>query len=49
VLAGLLVLAAVAGSLIPSRRSGRDPRQVDMAHAELALVAAGTVVGDESE
>ncbi|MDT4945874.1 MAG: hypothetical protein QOH14_2607 [Pseudonocardiales bacterium] len=49
VLAGLLVLAAVAGSLIPNRHSGRGPRHVDMAHAELALTAAGTVVGDESE
>jgi EmrB/QacA subfamily drug resistance transporter len=49
VLAGLLVLAAVAGSLIPNRHSGRGPRHVDMAHAELALIAAGTVVGDESE
>jgi EmrB/QacA subfamily drug resistance transporter len=49
VLAGLLVLAAVAGSLIPNRHSGRGPRHVDMAHGELALIAAGTVVGDESE
>ncbi|MCU1658501.1 MAG: major facilitator superfamily 1 [Pseudonocardiales bacterium] len=49
VLAAVLGLAAVAGLLIPNPRSGRSPKPVEMAHAELALLAAGTVVGDESE
>jgi EmrB/QacA subfamily drug resistance transporter len=48
VMAGGLVLAALAGLLIPSarrlRRGSGDPE-----HAELAMVAGGTVVGDESE
>ena len=42
-----LVLAALAGLLIPSARSGR--RDGEPEHAELAMVAGGTVVGDESE
>jgi EmrB/QacA subfamily drug resistance transporter len=52
-LAGVAVLATLAGLLIPRLRSdGRDAHQQEqagMAHAELAVVAAGTVVGDESE
>jgi EmrB/QacA subfamily drug resistance transporter len=51
-LGGLTVLAAVAGILIPKLPSGRDAHQqeqLDMAHAEMALVAGGTIVGDESE
>jgi EmrB/QacA subfamily drug resistance transporter len=40
-----LVLAAVAGLLIPTvRRTDRVP--VELEHAELAMVAEGTVVGD---
>jgi EmrB/QacA subfamily drug resistance transporter len=45
--AGLLV-AALAGLLIPSARRLRQGAG-DMEHAELAMVAAGTLVGDESE
>jgi len=51
-LAGGLVLAALAGMLIP-RLSGRpSPRPdsgAEFEHAELGLTAAGTLVGDESE
>jgi EmrB/QacA subfamily drug resistance transporter len=45
---GGLVLAALAGLLIPSVRR---MRQLDgePEHAELAMVAGGTIVGDESE
>ena len=51
-LAGSLLLAALAGLLIPKLRSARDEHQQEqagMSHPELAIVAAGTVVGDESE
>ena len=47
-----LLLAALAGILIPRTRHLRDAHQQEqasMAHAELAIVAAGTIVGDESE
>jgi MFS family permease len=48
VMAGGLLLAALAGLLMPSaqrmRRAAHQPE-----HAELAMVAAGTIVGDESE
>ncbi len=48
VMAAGLVLAALAGLLIPSarglRRTAGEPE-----HAELAMVAGGTVVGDKSE
>src|ERR1022692_1943071 len=47
VMAGGLVLAALAGLLIPSahrRRTAGEPE-----HAEMAMVAGGTVVGDKSE
>ncbi len=45
VMAGGLVLAALAGLLIPrARRVTGEPE-----HAELAMVAGGTIVGDESE
>jgi EmrB/QacA subfamily drug resistance transporter len=48
VMAAGLVLAALAGLLIPSARglrgTGGEPE-----HAELAMVAGGTVVGDKSE
>jgi hypothetical protein len=47
VMAGGLVLAAVAGLLIPTaRRVGSTPAVRE--HAELAMVADGTVVGDAS-
>ena len=51
-LAVALLLAALAGILIPKTHHLRDAHQQEqasMAHAELAIVAAGTVVGDESE
>jgi EmrB/QacA subfamily drug resistance transporter len=47
VMAGGLVLAALAGLLIPSalgRRPAGEPE-----HAEMAMVAGGTVVGDQGE
>jgi MFS family permease len=47
-LAGGLLLAALAGLLIPSMRR-RPSRDEEPEHAELALLAAGTVVGDKSE
>jgi EmrB/QacA subfamily drug resistance transporter len=50
---GLATVAAVAaGLLIPSVRQHRGSHRLDasdMLHAELAIVAAGTLVGDESE
>jgi EmrB/QacA subfamily drug resistance transporter len=48
VMAAGLVLAAVAGVLIPSVRG---PRRMtgEPEHAEMAIVAGGTVVGDKSE
>ena len=51
-LAGALVLAALAALLIPSVR--RDPQThaepaVELRHPEAALVAGATLVGDESE
>jgi EmrB/QacA subfamily drug resistance transporter len=42
-----LVLAALAGLLIPSVARQRQAGEPD--HAEMALVAGGTIVGDESE
>jgi MFS family permease len=51
-LGAALVLAALAGVLIPKLRVERDAHQREqaaMSHPELAIVAAGTVVGDESE
>jgi len=45
VMAGGLVLAAVAGLLIPTARN-RHSAPVALEHAELAMVAEGTVVGD---
>ena len=48
VMAGALALAALAGLLIPASR-GRAPAAGDMEHGEMAMVAGGTVVGDESE
>jgi MFS family permease len=44
-----LVLAAFAGLLMPSaRRQGRQTA-AEMDHAEMAVVAGGTVLGDEGE
>ncbi len=51
-LAGSMVLAAAAGLLIPNLHVTRDAHQREqaaMTHPELALIAGGTVVGDESE
>jgi MFS family permease len=51
-LGAALLLSALAALLIPSvRRSAGAKREpsVELRHAELALVAGGTVVGDESE
>jgi EmrB/QacA subfamily drug resistance transporter len=51
-LAVITLFAALAGLLIPKLRIERDAHQVEqaaMSHAGAALVAAATVVGDESE
>jgi MFS family permease len=48
VMAAALVLAALAGLLIPSARSLRRAAG-EPEHAEMAMVAGGTVVGDKSE
>jgi EmrB/QacA subfamily drug resistance transporter len=51
-LAGALVLASVAGLLVPRIARARDAHQreqADMSHPELAIVAGGTLVGDEPE
>ena len=48
VMTGGLVLAALAGLLIPSaRRLGQMPGEPE--HAEMAMVAGGTIVGDKGE
>jgi EmrB/QacA subfamily drug resistance transporter len=43
-----LALAALAGLLIPTARL-RSPQEDEPEHAELAMLPAGTIVGDESE
>jgi MFS family permease len=48
VMAGGLLLAAAAGLLMPSARRLRSAAG-GPEHAEMAMVAGGTVVGDESE
>jgi EmrB/QacA subfamily drug resistance transporter len=48
VMAAGLALAALAGLLIPSARGLRRTAG-ELEHAEMAMVAGGTVVGDESE
>ncbi len=48
VMAAGLVLAAAAGLLIPSARRPR-PIVGEPEHAEMAMVAGGTVVGDQTE
>jgi EmrB/QacA subfamily drug resistance transporter len=48
VLAGFGLLASIAVALIPSARHGEE-KVAEQAHAELALVPAGTLVGSESE
>jgi EmrB/QacA subfamily drug resistance transporter len=54
-LAGASLLAVIAGLRVPStlgraaQRDAHQREQASMAHAELAMVAAGTVVGDEAE
>jgi EmrB/QacA subfamily drug resistance transporter len=47
-LAGGLVLAALAGLLIPTGAAGRSRTQ-EPEHAELALIPGGTLVGDTGE
>jgi EmrB/QacA subfamily drug resistance transporter len=52
VLAAATIVAALAGLLIPKLKTARDEHQREqagLAHAELAIVAGGTIVGDESE
>lgn len=44
-----LALAALAGFLIPRLRVPRPHDATDTPHPELGMVAAGTLVGDESE
>jgi EmrB/QacA subfamily drug resistance transporter len=49
-LAVALVLASLAGLLVPTARRVRDAHKAEqaaMAHPELAMIAGGTVVGDE--
>jgi EmrB/QacA subfamily drug resistance transporter len=48
VMAAGLVLAALAGLLIPSAR-GLRRKAGEPEHAEMAIVAGGTIVGDKSE
>jgi MFS family permease len=51
-LAAATVIAAVAGVFVPSRLHASEEALHDpatMPHAELGLVAAGTLAGDESE
>ena len=48
VMAGGLLLAALAGLLMPAAQRMRQAEH-EPEHAELAMVAAGTIVGDESE
>ncbi|KQU52326.1 MFS transporter [Rhodococcus sp. Leaf278] len=53
-LAGAMLLSAVAGLLIPQIRRSKvgdhvEEPAVPLRHGELAMVAGGTVVGDESE
>lgn len=52
VLVAASVAATLAALIVPRIKSSRDAHQEEqaaLAHAEMALVAAGTVVGDESE
>ncbi|MBV9821536.1 MAG: MFS transporter [Actinobacteria bacterium] len=51
-LAGALLLAAFAGLLIPRLPGARDAHQqeqAEMSHPELAIVAGGTLVGNDPE
>jgi MFS family permease len=48
VMAGWLVLGALAGLLIPSVRRLRQTAD-EPEHSEMAMVAGGTIVGDKSE
>lgn len=54
-LAAALLLASIAALLIPAarKRTDRDDRAIDVQddppHAELALVAGGTIIGDKPE
>jgi hypothetical protein len=44
-----LVLAAFAGLLMPSARRQQRQTAGEIDHAEMAVVAGGTVLGDEGE
>jgi MFS family permease len=44
-----LILAALAGLMIPTLRTAPPTSDHDAPHPQLAVVAAGTLVGDESE
>jgi hypothetical protein len=48
VLAGFGLLASIAVPLIPSARRGEE-KVPEQAHAELALIPAGTLVGSDPE
>jgi hypothetical protein len=50
-LTGAAIAAAIAAMLVPSgaRTLSRDTLRGAMPHAELGLVAAGTLFGDEPE
>jgi EmrB/QacA subfamily drug resistance transporter len=48
-LGGATVLAFLAGLVIPTRRLAHVPHDDEPAHAELGIVAAGTLVGDKPE
>jgi hypothetical protein len=45
------IIAAIAATLVPKTRREPTPQgaEAELSHAELALLAAGTLVGDESE
>jgi fructose-specific component phosphotransferase system IIB-like protein len=43
------VLAAFAGLLMPSARRQQRQTADEIDHAEMAVVAGGTVLGDEGE
>lgn len=49
VLGAALVFAAVAGMLIPTARQARRADRLEQAHAELAMVAGGTVAEGKSK
>ena len=48
-LGAALLLSALAALLIPTARRTRPTTAADLPHAELALIAGGTLIGDEPE